>query len=265
MAELPDDFDPEMYLELNKDVAEANADPEKHYLNFGIYEGREYLKRDLSAPVDKLETMVITNADLLRQRLGKETLLVTGSGRGGTSLVAYALLRLNYPLRADEPKIHELNAFLRANEIKDKAEESDALKQVIAQENEENVRWGFKLPSALRSLDWYVSHLRTPVVLIVCRNPLAIYRSIDRHGNGWEEGQQGLRNGFAHALTHMKATMDAAACDAPVIFLDVDLAQRKPDVFLHELASLLKLDYNEDIAVEISRPGYKAVPNADKP
>ena len=39
-AELPADFDPVRYLELNQDVAAAGADPARHYLDFGYREGR---------------------------------------------------------------------------------------------------------------------------------------------------------------------------------------------------------------------------------
>ncbi len=40
--ELPVDFDPEIYLQLHKDVKEASIDPKKHYVEFGKKEGRAY-------------------------------------------------------------------------------------------------------------------------------------------------------------------------------------------------------------------------------
>lgn len=39
---LPADFDPEMYLRLNPDVARAEVDPKQHYIEFGKAEGRIY-------------------------------------------------------------------------------------------------------------------------------------------------------------------------------------------------------------------------------
>jgi hypothetical protein len=39
---LPKGFNPDTYLELNPDVALVKADPIKHYLEFGIKEGRKY-------------------------------------------------------------------------------------------------------------------------------------------------------------------------------------------------------------------------------
>lgn len=37
---LPDDFDPELYLQANPDVAAAGTDAATHYLRFGLFEGR---------------------------------------------------------------------------------------------------------------------------------------------------------------------------------------------------------------------------------
>ena len=39
---LPEDFDPEMYLKLNPDLAEAAVDPSTHYLSHGHQEGRVF-------------------------------------------------------------------------------------------------------------------------------------------------------------------------------------------------------------------------------
>lgn len=42
LAGLPEDFDPGMYLALNRDVATAGLDPSQHYLTTGAHEGRLY-------------------------------------------------------------------------------------------------------------------------------------------------------------------------------------------------------------------------------
>ena len=39
---LPEDFDPDMYLKLNPDLAEAAVDPSTHYLSHGHQEGRAF-------------------------------------------------------------------------------------------------------------------------------------------------------------------------------------------------------------------------------
>jgi hypothetical protein len=42
LAELPPDFDPQLYLSLHLDVARTGMDPVRHYLQFGHKEGRRY-------------------------------------------------------------------------------------------------------------------------------------------------------------------------------------------------------------------------------
>lgn len=39
---LPEDFDPQNYLRLNPDVAQAGFDPREHYVRHGCHEGRRY-------------------------------------------------------------------------------------------------------------------------------------------------------------------------------------------------------------------------------
>jgi hypothetical protein len=47
MNELPKDFFPDEYLDLNPDVRAAGVDPVQHYLNYGASEGRCYLRKHL--------------------------------------------------------------------------------------------------------------------------------------------------------------------------------------------------------------------------
>jgi hypothetical protein len=48
-AELPRDFDPPAYLDINPDVRAARVDPRQHYLRHGILEGRAYRRERSSA------------------------------------------------------------------------------------------------------------------------------------------------------------------------------------------------------------------------
>ena len=41
-VKIPDDFDPEGYLDLNPDLKEAGADPRKHFVSHGYVDGRRY-------------------------------------------------------------------------------------------------------------------------------------------------------------------------------------------------------------------------------
>ena len=256
MSDLPDDFDPEVYLQLNRDVAAAGVDPVQHYLRLGRAKGRRYKEEDQTAPVGQLDTMVLTRPDLFRGRLGRETLLVTGAARGGTSLAAYALLRLGYPLLSDMGQNHEHSEFVEARMRR------DALAQLITRENATHARWGFKLPAAVRDLPWYATALRDPVMLIVCRNPVAVYRSVDRHGKDAPKGQLGVKHGLNHGVAALIAAKEAVDLEVPVILLDLDQAQRKPKAFVRDLATLFNLPFDEAVAGEIATPGYKKLPDA---
>ena len=39
---LPENFDADVYLDLNKDVLAAGVDPKEHWLDFGRYENRKF-------------------------------------------------------------------------------------------------------------------------------------------------------------------------------------------------------------------------------
>lgn len=253
LPSLPADFDPAEYLKIHKDVADAKLDAAKHYLNHGFAEGRRYKETVMDGSFEKLETIIVTKPALFQERLGKETLLITGSERGATSLVAYTLLRMGYPLRSDQPLNHELT------DLMDAIGKPKEIARIISRENKQSGRWGFKLPAAALQLGWYVNNLREPIVLMVCRNPLAIARSILTRDPHWEKGEVGLRSALRHAEKNMSTISVAANCSAPAILLDVDLAQRKPDAFVRDLSTLFGLAMKDEVAGEISAPGYKSI------
>ena len=39
---LPKDFDPDIYLNLHQDVKDGGMDPVKHFIHYGLAEGRKY-------------------------------------------------------------------------------------------------------------------------------------------------------------------------------------------------------------------------------
>lgn len=64
---LPVNFDPDVYLELNPDVAAAGVDPSTHYISYGRVEGRFFLKEKSSAtPYDFDGLKTIHNHDFMQ-------------------------------------------------------------------------------------------------------------------------------------------------------------------------------------------------------
>lgn len=203
-------------------------------------------------------TIVVKAPADLRARLGGETLVVTGSPRGATSLVAYALRRGGYPLAARATSLnHEDDAIVAARD------DPAALLAVVEARNAEGARWGFKLPFASRAIDWYARHLRRPVFVMVYRNPLAIARSIARREPQWPDTSEGLDRALRRGLEMMTAGTDVLRQDAPAVLIDADAAKATPEVFVAELFAALVIDAPPDRVAEIAReltaPGYKRV------
>jgi hypothetical protein len=202
------------------------------------------------------QTLLVTKPDVLRGRIGGETLIVTGASRGGTSLVAYVLLKLSYPLLADTGRNHELDAFLKASG------DVDVLRPLITDTNARHPRWGVKHPRAARSLGRFVEAMRDPIVIMIYRNPLAIARSILKHESAdYPTTEQGMERALRRSFEHMRAGSDAVKSSAPAILIDVDRSIAQPHAFIRELASLLKLQVSDQLVDEISQeivvPGYK--------
>ncbi len=83
--ELPPGFDPELYLGLNPDVAEAAMEATTHYLKHGQYEGRQFRLPEI---------------DLLAEdgfRSGRDTILVVSheASRTGAPLLSLSFVRAN--------------------------------------------------------------------------------------------------------------------------------------------------------------------------
>jgi hypothetical protein len=99
---LPEDFNAEVYMNLHPDVKAAGVDAAKHYLEFGINEGRK-----VKASEDSLTKKKITPLSHMSQLqndgifiLGdndsptSRTIIIVGLPRSGTSMPAKALYDL---------------------------------------------------------------------------------------------------------------------------------------------------------------------------
>ena len=75
--DLPSDFDPKIYLLLHEDVKEAGINPVKHYLEFGINEGRAYrapkkeLEKLLGGRVSECDSYLHSNPETKRPNIAK--------------------------------------------------------------------------------------------------------------------------------------------------------------------------------------------------
>lgn len=201
--------------------------------------------------------ILIKDPASLSARLGRETLLVTGSPRGATSLIAYVLLRGGYPLAATQRQNHEDREIVAARHDRRR------LSAIIAERNATASRWGFKLPFAAREVAWYADNLRDPVFVMIYRNPLAIARSILHRHPGWPQSNEGIDKAMRRGLEMMTAGTDVLGVDAPAILIDVDASKTEPEALVCGLYAALSLDVPADrvaeIAAEVQVSGYRKI------
>ncbi|MCW2308438.1 hypothetical protein [Rhodobium gokarnense] len=210
--------------------------------------------------------LTVVFPDILAERAGRETLIVTGSPRGGTSAVAYALRRLDYCLgdrigSNNHEDLDFLAAFDEASARKRKA----ALGALIAARNAIYSRWGFKLPKAALHLAEFAGLARDPVGVIIYRNPLAVGRSIVNRGPKFPQGSEGLLKGVVVAAERMRSVSDQLlAARLPAVLIDFDRFRDDARGNLAALMELLALKADaadiDAIAADIAEPGYKKMP-----
>lgn len=206
--------------------------------------------------VDDYETLVVSRPDLIAARAGKETLVVAGASRGGTSLVAYALLAAGYPLADGQlgKRNHEDMAVVSA------FNDSDKFRELIKRRNARHAHWGFKLPDAVYAAPWLARELRNPIFVVAFRNPLAIARSKISRGRFFHGTDLGLAQALEHGLDMLDAGAEMLRTGHPVIMIDIEKAQARPQIFLDELFDVLghrPATSTDEIAQAISSPGYK--------
>lgn len=215
--------------------------------------------------MDHHGAVTVVFADRLSARIGKETLIVTGSPRGGTSAIAYALRRFGYFLgdrlgRQNHEDRDILEVFESASRRKRKAR----FARIVAERNGAHERWGFKLPKAALQLAEIAAATREPVAVIVYRNPLAVGRSIIGRGPNFPKGPEGLLKAVVLASERMAAAAgQVLEAGLPALLIDFDQFRADPRGNLAFLVERLGLDVDggllDDVAGTISEPGYKRI------
>ena len=208
--------------------------------------------------VEIAQTLIIMRPAELKRVLGEESLVVCGSSRGGTSIIAFVLLRLGYHL-GDRLGLynHEDEEIVAA------MKNPRQLTAIIANRNRRLKRWGFKVPDAIHHVDWLAKSLRNPVFLVICRNPVAIAKTIMTREANSDSPSHDLSKAIHHGLRYMVSGTRVLTTRAPSILIDVDAARGAPEQLVRELARLFAPGTPEDTIAAIGRDigtaGYKRV------
>jgi hypothetical protein len=205
-------------------------------------------------------SFVITNAEHLAELAeGPRTLCVTGAARGGTSAVALFLREIGVVMGDRiHPKTHEDERLL---EVKT---DPSAIAPIVAEYNARWPLWGFKLPIGSRMASVFLPLLRSPIMLVVVRNPIATIRGRLSRGMRRAEQQTTFMEMFGRIYADGTRLHDRiAGLSNPVAFIEYEKLLADPRTFATELVDALSLKVDAaslDRAVAaISGPGYKSV------
>lgn len=156
------------------------------------------------------------------------TIIVTGVGRSGTSMVAAALLELKVYMGSGlDSSVFEDVRLANALES-DNVEE---LRTLIATNNQAHSTWGFKRPKAFAKVEKLVPELRNPRIVMTLRDPAAI--AVRNSKSAYHDLWRGVH--IAAKLTRAAlAALDNVNC--PVLLVSYEKAMTNRAAFLQRLA-----------------------------
>lgn len=185
---------------------------------------------------------------------GPRTIVCFGTARGGTSMIAGAILGLGVPMGEDLAPNLEDPAF-NMDWYKGSEEEFiDHARQIIAARNAAHEVWGWKFPHAARYLESVVPDLRAPHLICVYRDPIPMAL------RARPPQEKAAKLVAARLRMQVRNTMMIEALGVPCLMVSYEKAAAHPLVFIEELAAFLNLpvpSHVEEI-VEFMAPGsYK--------
>lgn len=186
------------------------------------------------------------------------TVVCFGTPRGGTSMVAGAIVGLGVPMGKNLPPNIEDAAFNADHTEKPFRNFVRDLPEVIAARNAEYPLWGWKYPRAARYLEKIAPQLRAPMLVVVMRDPVpASMRMLKK---GTLTPLQAVQQRVRMEARNVKVV---EALQAPTLMVSYERAITYPTEFLTELAEFLKCDLPADLTpiLDFMKPGeYKLPP-----
>jgi hypothetical protein len=171
---------------------------------------------------------VIQRPGTLNEPGGGRTFIVSGLGRGGTTMVASALRDAGMPMGVlfHEAAVEDLDVFVALRQ-KDRT----ALDQLIAQRNRQHTDWGFKIPNIHGLLRYQeLAHFRNPHLILIFRDPVAITQRAVL--SDFKDPLPELLN-VSSSITNLLHVLSQTAC--PALLLSYEKALIFPDTFVESL------------------------------
>lgn len=187
--------------------------------------------RALLATNEKHPCLVVTP---LRQQERNRTYVVVGVERGGTSMVAGVMRALGVNMGTTAGLNHEDPRFI--------SDDLDKQRKAIRVNNKSSEVWGFKMPKAALSLDFYASELRNPCFVVVFRNIASIADSWQQRGTGSYLGS------IDRAVRYYSAISDFLHnTKRPVIIVNYERATEMREETVAGLAAFAGIELTDEI------------------
>lgn len=159
----------------------------------------------------------------------RETLLILGLPRSGTSFISSALANLGVFLgdKASAPTYED-------KFIKDAFDNKDAsrLEQIVSRYNSQFDLWGIKLPRASHAPLELLRHLRSPRLLVTLRDPLAIALRMQL-SQGERDTMRRLRR-ISEQYCRFVGRLEGL--DIPSLFISYDKVAQEPELAIRTIS-----------------------------
>jgi len=181
-------------------------------------------------------------------RQDRETLIVFGSARGGTSMVAGCLAGMGVHMGNNIPQNYEDPEFV--------AQPIEAMKETIERKNTHHKKWGWKYPEAGKYLNELKDSVTNPRFIVVFRDLVAISNKQKNTNNVIYESAL-----MANSLLIQQNIMLILSWQVPTLLVSYEKALSSNKDFLLELSKFSGSQLPEDTTelLEFMEPGkYKS-------
>ena len=177
------------------------------------------------------------------------TIIATGLGRSGTTMIARVLSSLGLfigdHLTPRSSEDTEMQSALKSYDI-------NGLSAIFSKRNERFPKWGFKVPAARARLPWLSKNARNPRIIITFRDviSIAVRRNVEKGDAILDDIVQ-----ISSATSKILSTLKEIPC--PILLISYEKALQYPNELTGEIADFCGLDFRSN-AAEIIRNGDPA-------
>ncbi len=190
-----------------------------------------------------------------------KTFIMSGSSRGGTSLLGYTMHMSNVHLGDVRPNTHEPEC------LADKAFTMPRALEHVRKLKTESPLVGAKFPGFTPHLKEFDDAFDDCIFLYVFRNPLDIAKTIMKRSPNHKAVMNHLKFGIDHAFKFYHQFIEIAPeLTQPALLISYESARARPRPFLRFLEQFgVEFEDLDFVAKQISRPGYKTAETPEKP